>query len=347
LGACGLLSVACGSAIAGSVSLRVRGRGVRLPSRRVSERAAATLEGVFRARALSATIVVTTKNRRDDLRTALRSAVAQQGPVEVLVVDDGSTDGTAEMVRGEFPSVGLERSEVSRGYIAQRNEAARMATGDVVISIDDDAELRSARTVLDTLADFDHVRIGAVAMPAIDVRRGAVMRQQAPDSDGVWVTPSFWGTAHAVRRDLFLDLGGYREDLGEMFEEVDFCLRLLDAGYVTRLGRAEPLHHYESPQRLQPRKVFYVWRNNIGHAWRNVPMPYTPVRAAKVTVAGLLFGLRNRQLGPVVRGLATGYREAPGQLAGRRPVSRSAYRLDHDLRRHGPLRLEEVMDRLR
>jgi GT2 family glycosyltransferase len=173
------------------------------------------------------------------------------------------------------------------------------------------------------------------------------MRQQAPDRDGVWVTPSFWGTAHAVRRDLFLDLGGYLEDLGEMFEEVDFCLRLLDAGYVTRLGRAEPLHHYESPQRLQPRKVFYVWRNNIGHAWRNVPMPYTPVRAAKVTVAGLLFGLRNRQLGPVVRGLATGYREAAGQLAGRRPVSRSAYRLDHDLRRHGPLRLEEVMDRLR
>ena len=296
---------------------------------------------------MTATVVITTKDRRDDLRTALRSAVAQEGPVDVLVVDDGSTDGTADMVRAEFPEVRLERSETSRGYIAQRNAAARLAGADVVISIDDDAEFRSPRSVADTLADFDHPRIGAVAIPGIDVRHSPAVLQAPPDKNGVWIVPSYWGTAHAVRRELFLELGGYREELREMFEEVDLCLRMLDAGYVTRLGRAQPLHHYESPKRARPRKVYYVWRNNIWHAWRNVPLPYAPVRAAKILATGLVWGVRKRELGTVLRGLGSGLREGPSQLAKRAPVSRSAYRLDHDLRRRGPLRLEEVLPRLR
>ena len=91
--------------------------------------------------------------------------------------------------------------------------------------------------------------------------------------EGAWITPSYWGTAHAVRRDLFLALGGYREELGEMFEEVDFCLRMLNTGYATRLGRATPLHHYESAKRIQPRKVFHVWRNNSTTHGETFPCP--------------------------------------------------------------------------
>ncbi len=296
--------------------------------------------------ALTATIVITTRDRREELRTALQSAVDQEGPLDVLVVDDGSTDGTAEMVNDEFPTVRLERFERSCGYIARRNHAARVARGDVVVSIDDDAEFRSPRTVVDTLADFDRASIGAVAIPGIDVRRGPEVLQSPPVHEGAWITPSYWGTAHAVRRDLFLALGGYREELGEMFEEVDFCLRMLDAGYATRLGRATPLHHYESAKRIQPRKVFHVWRNNIDHAWRNVPLPYTPVRVLKVIAGGLLFGARNRHLPSVLRGLGAGLAHGPSLLRSRSPITRRAYRLDHDLRRHGPLPMEEVEPRL-
>jgi GT2 family glycosyltransferase len=298
-------------------------------------------------RALTATVVIATHNRREELRTALESAVAQEGPVEVLVVDDGSTDGTAEMVRRDFPQVELVRSEVSRGYIAQRNAAARLAKGDIVVSIDDDAEFRSPRAIADTLTDFDDPRIGAVAIPGIDVRHASTVRQAAPDRTSTWVTPSYWGTAHALRRDLFLELGGYREDLGEMFEEVDYCLRLLDSGHVTRLGNAEPLHHYESPKRLQPRKVYFVWRNNVGHAWRNVPMPYAPVRILKLLGLAAVSGARTGSLGAVARGIGRGFLDAPRLLRERRPVSRRTYRLDHDLRKRGPLPLEAIASRLR
>ena len=297
--------------------------------------------------ALSATVVITTHNRCEELRTALGSAIAQTGDVDVLVIDDGSTDGTADMVRRDFPQVRLVRSEVSRGYIAQRNAAARLATTDVVISIDDDAELRSRTTIVDTLADFDDPRVGAVAIPAIDVRHGPTVLQAPPDRNATWITPSYWGTAHALRRDLFLELGGYREDLGEMFEEVDYCLRMLDSGHVTRLGRAEPLHHHESPRRIHPRKVYFVWRNNIGHAWRNVPMPYVPIRVAKVLVHALIYGARTREMRAVLRGIGRGLLDAPRLLRERRAVSRRAYRLDHELRKRGPLPLDAIAARLR
>ena len=52
-----------------------------------------------------ATIVIVTKNRKEELRDAVLSALNQVGRLEILVIDDGSTDGTSEMIRAEFPTV--------------------------------------------------------------------------------------------------------------------------------------------------------------------------------------------------------------------------------------------------
>jgi glycosyltransferase involved in cell wall biosynthesis len=296
--------------------------------------------------AVRATVVITTKDRKEELREALPLVMAQTESVEVLVIDDGSSDGTAELVRREFPGVWLERSETSLGLVAQRTRAASLASAPILISIDDDARLVSPHTVAQTLQDFDHPRIGAVAIPFVDVRSTTNVRQVAPDDEARWIVASFIGTAHAVRRDVFLRLGGYRDELIQMAEEPDFCLRLLDAGYVTRLGRADKLHHLESPKRNTPRIVALGRRNDLLHAFWNVPTPYFPVRLAKVTLHSLWFAAAWRQPRAVVRGLASGYREGLRRRRERRPVSRATYRLDHDLRKRGPLRLEEVEPRL-
>jgi glycosyltransferase involved in cell wall biosynthesis len=293
-----------------------------------------------------ATVVITTKDRKDELREALPLVLAQTESVEVLVIDDGSTDGTPDMVRSEFPSVRLERSESSLGLVAQRTRAAGLATAPILISVDDDARLISPHTVAQTLDDFDHPRIGAVAIPFVDVRSTTTVRQVAPDRDGRWIVPSFIGTAHAVRRDVFLELGGYRGELVQMAEEPEFCLRMLDAGYVTRLGRADQLHHLESPKRNTPRIVALGRRNDLLHAFWNVPMPYLPVRLAKVTLHSLWFAAAWRQPAAVARGLWSGYRDGFRRWRRRRPVSRAGYRLDHDLRKRGPVRLEEIETRL-
>ncbi|MDQ3849768.1 MAG: glycosyltransferase, partial [Actinomycetota bacterium] len=230
----------------------------------------------------AASIVIVTRNRSDALRAALRTATAQTGALEVLVLDDASSDGTVEMVSREFPTVRLLRSTASQGYIRQRNRGAHAARGPVIVSIDDDAEFTDPETVQRTLRGFDHPRVAAVAMPFVQERRSHEVLQRAPDEDGVWLTNAFIGTAHALRRDVFLALGGYRQDLHHLFEEPDFCLRLLQAGHVVRLGRASPVVHHESPQRNVARDLTHICRNHVLLIWFHIPMPDAVGRAAQV-----------------------------------------------------------------
>jgi glycosyltransferase involved in cell wall biosynthesis len=294
-----------------------------------------------------ASVVISTKNRREDLARLLPTVLAQTADCEILVVDDGSADGTAEMVRAEFPEVRLERSEESLGYIVQRTRAARMARATIIVSLDDDALLPSPRTVEQTLDDFDDPRIGAVAIPFVDARpTGDVPLQRAPDAEGRWLTASYIGTAHAVRRDVFLHVGGYRPSLIHQVEELDFCLRMLAAGYVTRIGRADPLLHLESPQRNFARLLTLTARNELLNGWHNVPMPYLPVRWAKVTATCVLLAARWRQPSALARGVWLGLRDSFRSPGTRRPVPRSVYMVNHDIRKRGPLRLEQVASRL-
>jgi len=293
----------------------------------------------------SATVVVTTRNRKDDLRVCLQSVQTQSVQAEVVVVDDASTDGTADMVASEFPQARLVTHERMVGYIRGRNEAARLATGDVIVSLDDDAAFSSERIIADTLACFDDGRVAAVAIPYIDVNRTPVVRQAAPDGNGPYIVESFIGTAHAIRRSVFLRLGGYREELFHQGEESDLCLRLLEAGHVVRLGRGEPIHHFESSRRDFRRMDHYGPRNAILFAWQNVPLPWALVQVP-ATVAGVLLHALNparlpTRVGGVLDGLASCARYE------RAPVSGHAFRLWRRLRTSPvPLRLSDVAAQL-
>ena len=75
----------------------------------------------------------------------------------------------------------------------------------MIFSIDDDAVFASPRVVEQTLVEFDHDRVGAVAIPYQDVRKAMTVLQRALEQKDIYVTDSFIGTAHAVRRDVFLN----------------------------------------------------------------------------------------------------------------------------------------------
>lgn len=289
----------------------------------------------------SVSVVVTTRNRRDDLRTCLQSVQTQNVALELLVIDDASTDGTPEMVRAEFPSAKLIVHQQSHGYIRGRNEAAGEATGEVVVSLDDDAAFSSPGIIGETLASFDDPRIAAVAIPYIDVNRDSVVKQLAPDRDRAYVVETFIGTAHAVRRDVFLRLGGYREALFHQGEESDFCVRLLAAGYLVRLGSGAPIHHFESIRRDFRRMDQYGPRNAILFAWQNVPFPAAliqiPTTIARVISLTLNPSRLLTRLGGVVAGLV-----ACARLE-RAPVPAGTYRLWRRMRKAStPLRLADV-----
>lgn len=290
----------------------------------------------------TATIVIVSKNRKDELRTAVRSAVAQSAAPEVIVIDDGSGDGTAAMVRSEFPMVRIVRHETSRGCVVRRNEGARLAGGAVVFSIDDDAEFTSSRTVAQTLSEFDDRRIGAVAVPFVEPKKSPEVRQQSPDA-GRWVTDCFIGTAHALRRDLFLALGGYRERLFHQGEEGDYCIRLLASGHVVRLGSGDPIQHYESPNRDFRRMDYYGRRNDVLFAWRYVPMPWLPGHVAGTMVNGLRTAWRVGRGLDMMRGTAAGLIDTIGRRHERAAMAPAVYRLHRALKTQGPFAFDRIV----
>jgi GT2 family glycosyltransferase len=289
-----------------------------------------------------ATVVIVTKDRREELLRAVRSAVMQEGSVEIIVIDDGSSDGSSGEVDEFFPHAKVIRHDDSRGYIVRRNEAARLAQAPVVVSIDDDAEFAAPDTVSSLLPLFADPRIGAVALPHVDQLQGSHVIQQAPAGDEVYATHCFRGTAYAVRRDLFERLEGFRESLFHQAEEQDLCLRMLAAGGIVAMARTQPVLHHASEKRDSLRAWVYGPRNDILFAWHNVPMPHLVARLILVSAYELWLGFRVRRPGVFARSLLAGYGHVLSRRRCRRPVPAAVYRTYRSLEASGPRRLEEV-----
>ncbi len=292
------------------------------------------------------TVALVTRNRKTELRGALRSVLEQDGDPEIVVIDDASSDGTSEMVREEFPAVSLHRHEHALGTTHSRNRITSLAGNDIVIHLDDDARFISKATITQTVSDFDHPRVAIVAIPFDDVVSGQRKERngRAPD-DEVWVMATYTGAAYAARTEIFRQVGGYDREFWMYGEERDLSLRLLAEGFVTRMGRAEPAVHLVSVVRSLLRQDVLGRRNEIVWSWSSFPAPWHLIYIAGYVVKGIWVGIRARRLRRMIRGLIEGFRAIPSVQ--RNPVSRETFALDRRLRRKGALRLTEIDSTLR
>ena len=161
---------------------------------------------------LRLSIGVTTRNRPAALQRCLASLVVLS-PLspEMLVFDDGS-DPPATAAGANGLAVRLIRDASSPGYIVGRNRLVREAAAPFILLLDDDTRVlivgercrrhRRARTRSDDRSGrFPQAKRRPAWPPRCNRRR-----------DNARLVPSFIGFAHLVRRDVFLALGGYRED---------------------------------------------------------------------------------------------------------------------------------------
>lgn len=236
-------------------------------------------------------IVITTKNRKDELAKALLSALSQNAH-EVIVWDDGSTDGTAELVAQHFPRVQLVRSEVSVGLINARNQLAKIASGDLLFSIDDDAVFSEVGIVSEIAHQFINDRIAAIAIPLINVNQSQKVLQKAQSAGSTEPIRQFIGTAHALRRDVFLKVGGYPDYLGRQEEELHLAAEYYRYGYWIIKGYSAPIHHFESITRSRPEEAYREARNLWLFALR-----YTPIWALIPHLAGTAINVMRQRKG--------------------------------------------------
>lgn len=205
-------------------------------------------------------IIIPTRNRRDLLRQALRSARAQTWPdIELLAVDEASGDGTGDMMAAEFPGVRIVRHDVPRGPGGARNSGLGATNSDWVLFLDDDdllhghhveALVRASRTLTDgseivsgrwrrfTMAGSE-VRLGPVVCAPKD-RRGIETLAEAlePNGEGTICCHSvLW--PRAVFADVLWD-----ETLSTN-GDVDFVGRAILSGRQI-VGRQAGMAYYRS-----------------------------------------------------------------------------------------------------
>jgi glycosyltransferase involved in cell wall biosynthesis len=280
-----------------------------------------------------AAVIIPTHNRVEMLLELLHAVQSQNIPLEVYVMDDASTDGTEARVRGEFPQVNYHREEQSKGPTFQRNKAAAMTKAEFIFTIDDDLLPVSPDTFARTLEGFDHPRVAAVTIPYMNVKQDRIIRHHAANPRGeVEAVYDYFGGMVAFRRDVFLGVGGYRSYLFMHVEEGDLAARILNAGYVIRLGWAEPMHHLESPLRYSSRLEILGARNHLLYSFYNVPWPYFPFHLTGTALNSLRPSGRKGHFFRAMRGIGRGIGGMFHEWRQRKPISRNAYLLTRKLR---------------
>jgi N-acetylglucosaminyl-diphospho-decaprenol L-rhamnosyltransferase len=193
-------------------------------------------------------VVIPTWNGRDLLESCLKSLEGQTLGHSVIVVDNGSQDDTAELVRERFPNVLLVKLERNYGFAGAVNRGVERGEGQFVVLVNNDVECDPA--FLDQIvAPFEDERVGMVAGLLLRPGREAIdgygiecdatlaaypRFADAPypvtrvHDDGL-LGPS--GGAAAYRRDAYSAAGGLDEGTFAYMEDVDLALRLRDSGW--------------------------------------------------------------------------------------------------------------------
>src|SRR5262249_42109576 len=172
-------------------------------------------------------ILIVTWNRRDEVVRSIRSALAQTwANKEVVVVDNASTDGTADLVQQEFPELRLVRSEVNLGCPSGRNFGLQHCAGEYIYMLDDDGWLQEDAVEKCVRRAEADPSIAVVMSRIHEVQDGKVWREYPAEQTEAGYRADFSGGCSLVRRAA-LDLAGvFPEDFVRQGEETDLALRL-------------------------------------------------------------------------------------------------------------------------
>ncbi len=243
-------------------------------------------------------VVILNWNGRSYLRECLRAAFAQTYPdYRVLVVDNGSTDGSADIARDEFPEAILLPLEKNLHFARGSNEGMRAALRDPkcahVVLLNNDtradpewlAELvRSADgrvgMVASKLLFMDHPRV-LNSTGVVIARDGSSMDRgwNQPDDGRFDAVPDVFGAsggAGLYRRELLDQIGLFDEDFVAYFEDVDLAWRARFAGWEARFAPRSIVYHKYSASigHVSPWREYQCERNRVWNLVHNYPWRY-------------------------------------------------------------------------
>jgi GT2 family glycosyltransferase len=290
--------------------------------------------------ATTVSVVIPNWNGLSWLPECLAAISRQESPpTEVIVVDNGSHDGSVQYLRRSQPEVRVLELGHNTGFAHAANEGLRAARGELVALVNTDVVLAPdwLGRMTSVLARWPQAASVACKMLSLADRTvvydaGDILRRDGaceqrgrfmPDT-GQWDAPgSVFGAcagAAVYRRRAVLGLGGFDERYFAYLEDVDLSLRLALAGWHCRYEPAVALHAGEaSSKQLRGGHHFLVTRNTIVLVTKAFPLRWLPLVAYR-QLAWAWHATRERRLAGHIRGLAAALPLVPTVLRERRAL---------------------------
>lgn len=269
-------------------------------------------------------------------------------------MDNASTDGSAEMVRREFPDVRLVRLPANLGAAA-RNAGVAAARGELVVTLDNDVLLETPDAVERLREAFArHPRAAVVSFTVLGpdgrLSRRDWCHPRDPDRWAGTEFPTFCVLegASACRRQAFLAVGGYWPPLFIGHEGWDLGLRLLAAGHELIHSPAVRVRHLVETSQRPAQRIYYTFaRNAVWVALRNHRPAAAAVSIAQDLALTAFCAARAGHLGAWLRGVVDAVRGARQALATRAPLPPAATARLREITRHRPPLTARVRRHLR
>lgn len=215
-----------------------------------------------------------TKNLLDDCLSSIYKET-QNISFEIFVIDNASSDGSAEMVKKKYPAVRLIENKKNRGFAAANNQAIKQATGKYVLILNSDTVILDGALNKIVKIEEAHPEAGIFGVKTLNsngtiqktVRRDPALFTQLIlpskmkiifpnarpfreyyfddfDYDQESCVPQLQGSFLLIKKEVFDKIGLLDEKFFLWFEEVDFCLRARQAGYKILYSPEAAIIHY-------------------------------------------------------------------------------------------------------
>jgi GT2 family glycosyltransferase len=261
-------------------------------------------------------IVIINYNGGDDLTRCLESLKDKGLDSEIILVDNGSSDGSERRAIAEFPGVRLVASDVNLGFAGGANLGALQASGRVLLFMNPDVLVESG--CLRSLVSAIDAEAG-VAGPILDVEASGCLEYGARfdwfaysrpllEPSGVLYVP---GCALATPRSLFDRLGGFDDRYFMFVEDVDYCWRVqlsgkdvvvpLDARALHKGGGSTPGGYGKIGRRKRPTTLRMVMRerNSLTTILKCAPVALLPLLIPAFIAQALVTAIGSLLLGNV------------------------------------------------
>lgn len=258
------------------------------------------------------TVNILSFNRRDELRHTLTKVYEQDYKnIEVIVVDNASSDGSPEMVEKEFPNVILIKLDKNIG-IAGWNKGFEIAKGEYVLVLDDDSypDEKTIHCAIEVFNTDSQIAVVACSIFNTELNK---FETESYNRDKEY---RFIGCGAFLVTQTVKELGYFLDELFLYVHEIEFCMRVIDKNYkVVFTPKAKIIHNLNNINRktirnnIDTRKLYYSTKNILLILSLHFPLYLVLFRIIRIISGRIYYGLKTNTLIIIIKSVKTYLKE--------------------------------------